>query len=113
MRDVSNFRKRSRLSLIVNILNVADTKKGGVVKTHLMYRAYLNYRMLTASVNFLLEEGLLEEKWRDDGYKQRIYVITQKGSEFLETYNSLIDLVGGSKKFATFSNDALQDNLSI
>jgi len=67
---------RSRLKILANILYVISGNDGAK-KTHIMYQAYLSYKLLTSYLNDVVEAGLVvcgEEK---------CYRLTPKGDEFL------------------------------
>jgi predicted transcriptional regulator len=49
---------RSRLEILARILNVAEA---ATAKTHIMYRANLNYRELEKYLAFLGKKGMLQQ----------------------------------------------------
>jgi len=69
---------RRKLDIIADILNVAIP---GAKKTQIMYRANLSYRLLTKYLAEVREACLVSFQSRE-----RCYVVTSKGREFLETY---------------------------
>jgi predicted transcriptional regulator len=69
---------RSRLDIIADILRAAEKN---AKKTQIMYQANLNYKVLQKYLTEILGSSLIyfeEEK--------RLYVLTDKGKEFLTTY---------------------------
>ena len=72
--------RRNELDICADILRIA--RKGGR-KTHLVYRANLNFNLLKRYVGKLGESGLLE---KEGDY----YYTTERGCEFLERYHGLI-----------------------
>jgi predicted transcriptional regulator len=72
---------RSRADIAATILEIAQ---GGVLKTRIMYSAFLSYPQLKEYLEFLKENGLL-------GYipEKKVYRTTEKGSRFLNSYQEL------------------------
>lgn len=70
---------RNRLNIIADMLHVVS--QGGAKKTQIMYQANLSYRVLTKYLTEVIEAGLVRLQ-----RKERVYVITSKGMEFLEKY---------------------------
>ena len=68
--------RRSRMDIIADILSVAgeETKK-----THIVYRANLNFARVDGYLQHLVDNGLIEKKSRE-------YKTTEKGEEFLRAY---------------------------
>ena len=69
---------RSRLEIIADMLHVAS---GGAKKTEIMYRANLSYKLLMKYLSEVKRAYLVSFE-----RKQRCYMLTSKGKEFLETY---------------------------
>lgn len=72
--------KRNNLDICADILRVS---KGGAKKTHLVYQANLNFKIVKRYISELLEKELMER----DGDR---YYLTNKGSEFIERYEELV-----------------------
>jgi predicted transcriptional regulator len=72
--------KRNNLDICADILKVS---RGGAKKTHLVYRANLNFKIVKRYLNELMESELLES----DG---DMFYLTEKGSWFIERYDSLM-----------------------
>jgi len=69
---------RGRLDIIADILAVARQR---AKKTQIMYQANLSYRLLTKYLEIARMAYLLSFE-----RKQRRYVLTSKGKQFLEVY---------------------------
>ena len=69
---------RRRLDIIADILLVASR---GAKKTQIMYQANLSYRLLTKYLTELKNACLISFERRE-----RHYVLTSRGQEFLERY---------------------------
>jgi predicted transcriptional regulator len=69
---------RSRLDIIADILVVASERSK---KTRIMYQANLSYRLLCKYLPEVLKAYLVRFE-----RKERCYVLTRKGKDFLERY---------------------------
>jgi predicted transcriptional regulator len=69
---------RRKLDIIADMLLVAS---GGAKKTQIMYQANLSYRLLTKYLEEVRKAYLISFERR-----QRRYVLTGKGQQFLEAY---------------------------
>jgi predicted transcriptional regulator len=72
--------RRDKIDIIADILKVA---LHGAKKTHIVYKANLNFNVLKKYIIRLEEKGLLMKV--DGGH----YMTTKKGSQFLEQYMKL------------------------
>jgi predicted transcriptional regulator len=72
--------RRDKIDIIADILKVT---LNGAKKTHIVYKANLNFTVLKRYVIRLEENGLLMKI--DGGH----YMTTEKGSQFLEQYTKL------------------------
>jgi len=72
--------KRNNLDICADILKVS---RGGAKKTHLVYKANLNFKIVKRYLDHLVDNELLES---DEG----TFYLTEKGSRFIEKYDSLI-----------------------
>jgi predicted transcriptional regulator len=77
---------RSRLEIIAEILETANTSKA--IQAKIMHRVYLSYPQLKEYLAHLLENGLIEYN-----HAERIYITTARGIRFLEIYRQLNDVV--------------------
>jgi predicted transcriptional regulator len=74
-------KKRSCMEISVDILRVAlDSAK----KSHIVYKANLNFQIVNGFLNTLKTSGLLIGPSED-----RIYQTTPKGIDFIEHFNDL------------------------
>jgi predicted transcriptional regulator len=71
--------RRSRTAISVEILNVALE---GAKKTHIVYRANLNFEVINRYLALLQDKGLINKK-------ENLYITTEKGKEF---YNLVTEL---------------------
>jgi predicted transcriptional regulator len=70
---------RRKLDIIADMLLVANNN--GAKKTQIMYKANLSYRLLTKYLEQVKKAYLITFE-----RKQRRYVLTSKGQQFLEVY---------------------------
>jgi predicted transcriptional regulator len=85
-------KNRSRIEILYDIVAAA---KPSSKKTHLMYKGNLSYQQLDLYLNFILKNGLLEERFVDD---VRLYFITHKGIEFLRLFEDMRNLITPAAK---------------
>ncbi|WP_319507956.1 winged helix-turn-helix domain-containing protein [uncultured Methanolobus sp.] len=71
--------RRTKSTISVEILRAALE---GAKKTHIVYRANLNFEVVNKYLSLLKEKGLIEQK-------DNLYVTTEKGREFQEIANYL------------------------
>jgi len=76
---------RSRTEIVATILSAASEK---VTKTKIMYKAYLSYAQVKEYLKFMLENELIQF---EEG--EQVYRITQKGFQFLHSYDEMTELV--------------------
>jgi predicted transcriptional regulator len=69
---------RSRLDIIADILHVASRR---AKKTRIMYQANLSYKVLMVYLAEIVAASLIRFERKD-----KCYVLTPKGREFLEKY---------------------------
>jgi predicted transcriptional regulator len=74
-------KKRSHMEISIDILRVALE---GVKKSHIVYKANLNFKIVNGFLDSLLGSGLLIGPTRD-----RIYQTTPKGIDFIECFEGL------------------------
>ncbi|MBC8224186.1 transcriptional regulator [Candidatus Bathyarchaeota archaeon] len=73
--------RRNDLDICADILKVS---KAGAKKTHIVYRANLNFKIVKKYLSRLIDNGFLMDR-SDNG----IFVTTERGSDFLEQYARL------------------------
>lgn len=75
---------RNGMKIVGDVLKItSDSGSSGVNITFLLRKANLSYNRLLKLSSQLTTAGLLEEK-SEEG--KRIYMITEKGKEYLRTY---------------------------
>ena len=78
--------RRSKLEMYVDILTVL-AHRGPLKLTHVMYKANVNCSVLKEYLDFLLKQGLVEERTMR---KQRVvYAVTQCGITVLKYFKEL------------------------
>ncbi|MHB8567282.1 MAG: winged helix-turn-helix domain-containing protein [Nitrososphaerales archaeon] len=85
-------KNRSRVEILYDI--IAAAKPYGK-KTHLMYKGNLSYQQLDLYLNFILKNGLLDERIVDE---IKLYFITQKGIEFMKLFEAMHKLLVSRKE---------------
>jgi predicted transcriptional regulator len=78
--------RRSKLEMYIGILQVLALK-GNLKLTHIMYKANVNCCVLKEYLDFLMKQGLVEE--RIVGKKRVVYAITQRGITTLKYFREL------------------------
>jgi len=78
--------RRSKLETYVDILKVLG-QRGPLKLTHIMYKANVNCKILKEYLDFLLKQGLVEE--RVVGKNRVVYASTQKGITVLKYFREL------------------------
>jgi predicted transcriptional regulator len=77
-------RKRNRLEIIKDILQVVREKSGRIKPTHILYKSNLSYQMMESYLSELIGKGFLTEGKNKNG---KTYFITEKGLNYLSKYN--------------------------
>jgi predicted transcriptional regulator len=78
--------RRSKLEMYIDILTVL-AHKGPLKLTHIMYKANVNCSVLKEYLDFLLKQGLVEE--RTIGKSRIVYAVTQRGITVLKYFKEL------------------------
>ena len=71
--------RRNRMDIYVDILNAA---REGAKKTHLVYQANLNFKIVKGYLEKLTEVGFLKKTGK-------FFVTTPKGSQFIDQYKDI------------------------
>ena len=79
---------------MASVLSVAKSPKA---RTHIMYGANLSFRQLKRYMELLLEKGLLRVSENTNSKAKNLYVITDIGLSFLESYHRLADVGKGKE----------------
>ncbi len=78
--------RRSKLEMYISILSVL-AQRGPLKLTHVMYKANVNCSVLKEYLDFLLKQGLVEERTMR---KQRVvYAVTPRGITVLKYFKEL------------------------
>jgi predicted transcriptional regulator len=78
--------RRSKLEMYVDILIVL-AHRGPLKLTHVMYKANVNCSILKDYLDFLLKQGLIEE--RIVGRQRVVYAVTQRGLTALKYFREV------------------------
>jgi predicted transcriptional regulator len=78
--------RRSKLEMYVDILSVL-AHRGPLKLTHVMYKANVNCSVLKEYLNFLMKQGLVEE--RTVGKRRVVYAVSQRGITVLKYFKEL------------------------
>ena len=77
-------KKRTRLEIIKDILEVIKSRNGKIKPTHILYKSNLSYSMMEEYLQELMQKGFISEMQKDKG---KTYQITDKGIEYLSKYS--------------------------
>ncbi len=78
--------RRSKLEMYVDILSVL-AHRGPLKLTHVMYKANVNCSVLKEYLDFLMKQGLVEE--RTIRKQRTVYAVTQRGITVLKYFKEL------------------------
>jgi predicted transcriptional regulator len=78
--------RRSKLEMYVDILRVLALR-GPLKLTHIMYKANVNCSVLSEYLEFLLKQGLVEERALKKN--RAVYAVTQHGLSVLKAFREL------------------------
>jgi len=76
--------------MYIDILKVL-AHRGPLKLTHIMYKANVNCSVLKEHLDFLMKQGLVEE--RTSGKQRVVYVITQRGITVLKHFKELKEVL--------------------
>jgi predicted transcriptional regulator len=79
-------KKRNRLEVIKDILEVVRNKSGRIKPTHILYKSNLSYQMMEEYLAELITKGFIKEGKRENG---KTYFITEKGLNYLQQYRMI------------------------
>ncbi|MGE0793116.1 MAG: winged helix-turn-helix domain-containing protein [Candidatus Woesearchaeota archaeon] len=77
-------KRRSRVQIIFDILNAIKEKGGKIKPTHLLYKSNLSHNMMNEYLIELMYKKFIEEEINK---KNKMYILTNKGFEYLQEYN--------------------------
>ncbi|MCX6750609.1 MAG: DUF4364 family protein [Candidatus Pacearchaeota archaeon] len=81
-------KKRERLQVIHDILQVVKERNGRIKPTHILYKSNLSHQMMDEYMKELLEKGFIVEEKAESS---KTYSITQKGQEYLNQYKLIVN----------------------
>lgn len=79
-------RKRSRMSIIYDMLILMTERKGRIKPTHLMYKANLSHKQMKGYLEDLSKSGLIEKVEKDS---KNVIAITKKGQDFVSKLSQI------------------------
>jgi len=79
-------KKRNRLEVIKDILEVIRNRSGRIKPTHILYKSNLSYQMMEEYLTELIQKGFIQEKKTE---KSKTYLITEKGINYLQQYRMI------------------------
>lgn len=89
MKRAVSFKNRSRVEIIYDVVNTTRQNQP-ILKTTLLRKANISYLELMTFLDFVISQGLLEERIVNES---RVYFVTQKGFKFLEVYEELQNVI--------------------
>jgi len=85
-----NVKRRSRLEIIANILEVASRPRG-VGKTHIMFQSNLSNELVQEYLNFVVEKKLVDVTVRSKS--RRFFKTNDRGREYIEKFRELNNIL--------------------
>jgi predicted transcriptional regulator len=76
-------KKRTKLEIIRDILEVIKNKSGRIKPTHILYKSNLSHQMMEEYLSDLIKGNLIREEVKE---KSKTYFITEKGLKYLSQY---------------------------
>ena len=80
------------MDIVYSMLMVISRCNPGALPTHILYRSNLSYDLFKSYLAVLLKGELIREKRVG---RKLVYDITDKGEEFMRTYERMRDLLMG------------------
>lgn len=85
-------KKRDRLEIIKDILQVIREKSGKIKPTHILYKSNLSHQMMEEYLEELKKKSfIIEHAIKEKKRESKTYSITDKGLKFLEKYRMIAD----------------------
>ncbi|MBS3092100.1 DUF4364 family protein [Candidatus Pacearchaeota archaeon] len=81
-------KKRNRLEVIRDILQVINSRNGRIKPTHILYKSNLSYQMMEEYLQELIEKKFIVEHKSKEG---KTYSVTEKGLNYLNKYSLIAD----------------------
>ncbi len=83
-------KKRDRLQVIYDILEVIRDKGENIKPTHILYKSNLSHQMMQQYLGELITKEFIIEKENEKG---KTYSLTEKGFEYLKEYRQITKFV--------------------
>ena len=83
-------KKRNKLEVIRDILQVIRNKNGRIKPTQILYKSNLSHVMMKEYLGDLILRGLVKETKTKAG---RTYAITEKGNKYLAEYGTIVNFM--------------------
>lgn len=81
-------KKRTKLEIIKDILEVIRNKSGRIKPTHILYKSNLSHNMMEEYLEELKQKEFITEK---PAGRSKTYFITEKGLNYLQKYHIIAD----------------------
>jgi predicted transcriptional regulator len=81
-------KKRNRLEIIKDILEVIRNRSGRIKPTHILYKSNLSHTMMAEYIDELKEKKFIREEEKG---RSKTFFITEKGLEYLEKYSLIAE----------------------
>ena len=81
-------KKRTKLEVIRDILEVIKSRNGKIKPTHILYKSNLSYGMMEEYMRDLLEKQFIVEHKTKEGKR---YSITERGQQYLQKFNEIVE----------------------
>ena len=85
-------KRRSRTDIIYSILSTVSKYNPGALPTYIIYKSNLSYDLFKSYLEVLLKSELIRKK-RVGG--KLVYDMTDKGEEFMRTYERMMGFLMG------------------
>jgi predicted transcriptional regulator len=83
-------KKRDRLQVIYDILEVIRDKGENIKPTHILYKSNLSHQMMQQYLGELIKKEFILEREREKG---KTYSLTEKGFNYLKEYRQITNFV--------------------
>ncbi|MFA5992712.1 MAG: winged helix-turn-helix domain-containing protein [Candidatus Pacearchaeota archaeon] len=81
-------KKRNKLEIIRDILEVIRQKNGRIKPTHILYKSNLSHQMMEEYLGDLIQKKFINELKTETG---KTYTITDKGINYLNKYRLIAE----------------------
>lgn len=81
-------KKRNKLEIIRDILQVIRNRSGKIKPTHILYKSNLSHQMMEEYLSELISKDFIKELKAPKG---KTYSITEKGINYLNQYSLIMD----------------------